>query len=48
MGEFSPTKQNGDCEEIANLSTAYGSQQICKYLASSMNELPSESKLLTG
>jgi hypothetical protein len=24
MGEFSPTKLNGDCEEIANLSTAYG------------------------
>lgn len=24
MGRFSPTKQNGDCEEIANPSTAYG------------------------
>ncbi len=24
MGEFSPTKRNGDCEEIANLSTAFG------------------------
>jgi hypothetical protein len=24
MGEFSPTTQNGDCEEIANLPTAYG------------------------
>jgi hypothetical protein len=24
MGEFLPTKRNGDCEEIANLSTAYG------------------------
>jgi hypothetical protein len=24
MGEFSPTTQNGDCEEIANLSTAFG------------------------
>jgi hypothetical protein len=24
MGEFSPTTQNGDCEEIANPSTAYG------------------------
>jgi hypothetical protein len=24
MGQFSPTKQRGDCEEIANLSTAYG------------------------
>jgi hypothetical protein len=24
MGEFSPTKRKGDCEEIANLSTAYG------------------------
>jgi hypothetical protein len=24
MGKFSPTKSNGDCEEIANLSTAYG------------------------
>jgi len=24
MGEFSPTTRNGDCEEIANLSTAYG------------------------
>ncbi len=24
MGEFSLTTQNGDCEEIANLSTAYG------------------------
>src|ERR1035437_7293240 len=24
MGKFSPTKLNGDCEEIANLSTAYG------------------------
>jgi hypothetical protein len=24
MGEFSPTKLKGDCEEIANLSTAYG------------------------
>ena len=24
MGEFSPITVNGDCEEIANLSTAYG------------------------
>ena len=24
MGKFSPTTQNGDCEEIANQSTAYG------------------------
>ena len=24
MGEFSPTKRKGDCEEIANLSTAWG------------------------
>jgi hypothetical protein len=24
MGEFSPITRNGDCEEIANLSTAYG------------------------
>ena len=24
MGKFSPTKQHGDCEEIANPSTAYG------------------------
>jgi len=24
MGEFSPTTINGDCEEIANLSTAFG------------------------
>jgi hypothetical protein len=24
MPEFSPTKLNGDCEEIANLSTAFG------------------------
>jgi hypothetical protein len=24
MGKFSPTKLHGDCEEIANLSTAYG------------------------
>ena len=24
MGKFSPTKQHGDCEEIANTSTAYG------------------------
>jgi hypothetical protein len=24
MGQFSPTKQNGDCEDIANASTAYG------------------------
>jgi len=24
MGNFSPTKRNGDCEEIANPSTAYG------------------------
>jgi hypothetical protein len=24
MGEFSPTKRNGDCEEIANPSTAFG------------------------
>jgi hypothetical protein len=24
MGDFSPTTRNGDCEEIANLSTAYG------------------------
>jgi len=24
MGEFSPTTAHGDCEEIANLSTAYG------------------------
>ena len=24
MGRFSPTKLHGDCEEIANLSTAYG------------------------
>jgi hypothetical protein len=24
MGKFSPTKHHGDCEEIANLSTAYG------------------------
>ncbi len=24
MGQFSPTTQNGDCEEIANPSTAYG------------------------
>jgi hypothetical protein len=24
MGKFSPTKLNGDCEEVANPSTAYG------------------------
>ncbi len=24
MGKFSPTKEHGDCEEIANPSTAYG------------------------
>jgi hypothetical protein len=24
MGKFSPTKQHGECEEIANLSTAFG------------------------
>jgi hypothetical protein len=24
MGKFSPTKLHGDCEEIANPSTAYG------------------------
>jgi hypothetical protein len=24
MGKFSPTKQHGDCGEIANPSTAYG------------------------
>ena len=24
MGKFSPTKQHGDCEEIANTSTAFG------------------------
>jgi hypothetical protein len=24
MGKFSPTERNGDCEEIANPSTAYG------------------------
>ena len=24
MGKFSPTKQRVDCEETANLSTAYG------------------------
>lgn len=24
MGKFSPTKQHGECEEIANPSTAYG------------------------
>jgi hypothetical protein len=24
MGQFSPTKQHGDCEEITNPSTAYG------------------------
>jgi hypothetical protein len=24
MGKLSPTKQRGDCEEIANPSTAYG------------------------
>ena len=24
MGKFSPTRQHGDCEEIANPSTAYG------------------------
>jgi hypothetical protein len=24
MGKFSPTKQHGNCEEIANPSTAYG------------------------
>jgi len=24
MGEFSPTRRKGDCEEIANLSTAFG------------------------
>jgi hypothetical protein len=24
MGEFAPTKQHGDCGEIANPSTAYG------------------------
>jgi hypothetical protein len=24
MGKFSPTKQRGDCEEIANTSTAFG------------------------
>jgi hypothetical protein len=24
MGEFSPTTRKGDCEEIANLSTAFG------------------------
>jgi hypothetical protein len=24
MGKFSPTKLHGDCEEIANLSTAFG------------------------
>src|SRR6202451_2133011 len=24
MAQFSPTTRNGDCDEIANLSTAYG------------------------
>jgi hypothetical protein len=27
MGKFSPTKHHGDCEEIANPSTAYGRRQ---------------------
>jgi len=27
MGKFSPTKLHGDCEEIANLSTAYRRRQ---------------------
>ena len=27
MGKFSPTTRNGDCEEIANPSTAYGRRQ---------------------
>ena len=27
MGKFAPTKQKGDCEEIANPSTAYGRRQ---------------------
>ena len=27
VGKFSPTKQHGDCEEIANPSTAYGRRQ---------------------
>jgi len=27
MGKFSPTKHNGDCEEIVNPSTAYGRRQ---------------------
>jgi hypothetical protein len=27
MGKFSVTKQHGDCEEIANPSTAYGRRQ---------------------
>ena len=27
MGELSPTTRNGDCEEIANPSTAYGRRQ---------------------
>ena len=27
MGKFSPTKLNGDCEEIADPSTAYGRRQ---------------------
>ena len=27
MGKFSPTRQRGDCEEIANPSTAYGRRQ---------------------
>lgn len=27
MGKFSPTKLHGDCEEIANPSTAYGRRQ---------------------
>ncbi|MFZ2002451.1 MAG: HNH endonuclease [Candidatus Sulfotelmatobacter sp.] len=27
MGKFAPTKQHGDCEEIANPSTAYGRRQ---------------------
>ncbi len=31
MGEFSPTKLNGDCEEIVNLSTAYGRRR-CNWI----------------
>ncbi|MGA8492645.1 MAG: hypothetical protein WB711_19640 [Terriglobales bacterium] len=28
MGKFSPAKQHGDCEEIANPSTAYGDKKL--------------------